>query len=231
MLGGGGEGRCPAAGCVDLRGGPIEGRQDFGPPLLLGELRSPRLFRFSPVPYPFPPSAAPSSPLVLSLLARGGGGEGGGGHPRSLHRHSQSPPQKANECGTELRRTWPGHELLKKERKETKTGKQSQGRTLRVLESACQMAGPSPKNCLGLRWSSLRRCPGCLRAGVGWQSLGAEAEGACCIPGALRARKPSAAAAPLPHPSWHPLPQPTVPTTTTTVALPAQGSTGFPQTR
>ena len=81
---------------------------------------------------------------------------------------------------------------------------------------------------LGLRWSSLRRCLSCLRAGMGWESLGAEAEGACCIPGALRARKPGAAAASLPHPSLHPLPQPSVPTTTTTIALPAQGSTKLP---
>lgn len=58
-----------------------------------------------------------------------------------------------------------------------------------MLESACQMAGPSPKNCLRLRRSSLRRCLSCLRAGMGWESLGAEAEGACCIPGALRAKE------------------------------------------
>lgn len=36
-------------------------------------------FLQEPAPYPFPPSTAPPSPLVLSLLARGGGGEGGGG--------------------------------------------------------------------------------------------------------------------------------------------------------
>ena len=132
-----------------------------------------------------------------------------------------------------MQRTWPGHELLKKkerkkERKETKTDKQSQEQTLQVLESACRVAGPSPKTCPGLRWSSLRRCLSCLRAGMSWESLGAEAEGACCIPGALRARKPGAAAASLPHPSLHPLPQPSVPTTTTTIALPAQGSTKLP---
>ena len=97
-----------------------------------------------------------------------------------------------------------------------------------MLESACRVAGPSPKTCPGLRWSSLRRCLSCLRAGMSWESLGAEAEGACCIPGALRARKPGAAAASLPHPSLHPLPQPSVPTTTTTIALPAQGSTKLP---
>lgn len=33
-------------------------------------------FLQEPVAYPFPPSTAPSSPLGLSLLARGGGGEG-----------------------------------------------------------------------------------------------------------------------------------------------------------